>query len=237
MLTVDELKEVLPVHLKSSASQDLANKINGASSDPEVAEQIKNNAVTYASVLKEGRYRLDDYVHAVTYVSYKLMGHSNQESWKLTFPVKNQNLVAKGSSEKVISAYVAGYTKGKMVSSILEQSLVPTWILNQDAYQEAINVQVRLMKTANSEKVQAEAANSILTHLKRPESKKVDIEIGLKDNSGLSQLKEMLVSLAQNQQDLIAMGMNTREIAHQSIPGSAKDVTPVDPDLDDDIPS
>lgn len=226
MITVDELKQALPVHLKGSASQDLADKINQATTDPELARTIKDNFVSWTTVLTEGRFRPEDYVNAVAYVSLKMMGHTNQNAYKMTFPVRYQTLVARGADEKAISAYVAAYHKNKLVTLLLEQSLVPTWILNADIYQEAVNTQFRLMQTANSEKVQCEAANSILTHLKRPETKKIEIDMGVADNSGMNELRTMMEALAQRQMDLIAQGVNTREIAHQPIDGVMKDVTP-----------
>lgn len=240
MLTVQEIKESLPVHLKTAATQELTDKVNQIAQDPEAARDIRENFISYIHVLKEGKFKTEDYLNAVAYVSYKIMGYTNQESYKRVFPQRYQAQVAKGASDKDISAYVAAYNKGKLVNLILEQTLVPSWVLNQDIYQKAINVQAELMLSAASEKVRAEAANSLLTHLKKPESKQVELSIGVEDTSGMNELKDMLSSLAQRQQDLIGQGMTTREIAHQDlhtkktevietvdvIAATAKDVTP-----------
>lgn len=225
MLTLDELKQAMPPHLKTAASQDLCDKINQVSVDPEIAEQIRGNFVSYTSVLKDGKFKTEDYLHAVSYVSFKLMGYNNTESYKRTFPDRYQALVARGASDKDISAYVSAFAKNKLVNLIMEQSLVPTWVLNQDVYQKAINVQAELMIGANSEKVRTDAANSLLTHLKKPDSHKVQIDLGVKENTGMNELKDMLTSLAQRQIDLIGQGISTQEIAHQSM-APMKDVTP-----------
>ena len=217
MLTLAEMKEALPTHLRSAATTSLLAKVNSASADPEEARTIRENFISYTSVLMEGRFKTEDYVNAITYASFKLMGHTNQESYKRTFPKRYQALSAKGATDKEISAYVAGYNKTKLVALVLEQSLIPTWLLNADIYQEAINAQFRLMTTANSELVQTQAANSILTHLKRPETKKIDISLGAKDNSGLNDLRDAMTSLAHQQQQLIAQGKNTKEIAHHKL--------------------
>ena len=76
-----------------------------------------------------------------------------------------------------------------------------------------------------SPKVRTDAANSILTHLKKPDNLKVEIDVGVKEVSGMTELKDMLASLAQRQLDLIAQGVTTKEIAHQSI-APMKDITP-----------
>lgn len=236
MMTVDELKTALPAHMKHSATQDLADLVNSACTDPEFARGLRENIVSYMSVLKEGRFKVTDYVSAVVYVSYKLMGYSNQDSYKRTFPQRYTDLVAAGADEKTISAYVSAYNKGKLVNLILEQSLIPIWVLNQDVAQKAINHLVTLMTTANSEKVQGEAAATLLMHLKKPESRQVELNLNLPESSGMKELTDLLGDLALKQRELIQAGMSTREIAHQKlvpsgsdIEGSAIDVTPNSP--------
>jgi len=217
MITVAEVKQSLPTHLKPAATQEFADKLNALAKDPEMAEMLRENFISYTHVLKEGRFKTEDYMRAVVYVSFKLMGHTNQDSYKRTFPDRHTALVARGATDKDISAYVAAYNKNKLVNMVLEQTLVPVWVLNQSIYQKAINVQAKLMMGAYSEKVQSDAANSLLTHLKKPETKQVELSIGLDESSGMKELKETLASLAQRQQDLIGQGVTTRDIAHQAL--------------------
>lgn len=215
MLTTTDIAEALPKHLRSAATQDLTDKVNSVSKDPEIAKNIRENFISHVTVLKDGRFKADDYLNAVAYVSYKMMGHTNQESYKRTFPNRYQTLVSKGMTDKDISAYVAAYNKNKLVNLIMEQTIIPAWVLNQDAFQKAINTQVELMTTAASEKVRAEAANSILTHLKKPETKQVELNLGVQEPEGMNELRTMLTSLAEKQQALIEGGVSTKEIAHQ----------------------
>lgn len=217
MLTKELVERVVPANLKSSITQQLVDRINNAVTDPIVAEQVRNNFVSYTSVLKEGKFKTEDYLHAVMYVSFKLFGLSNLDAYAHTFPQRYQNLLAQGIASKDIAAYVSAYNKGKLVNLILEQTLVPTWVLNQHLYQEALTVQADLMRSATSEKVRTEAANSILTHLKRPEAVKGQIDINIKDSSGMNELKEALAKMAEQQRDLISSGMTARQIAAQPI--------------------
>lgn len=217
MLTLEEFKQALPKTLRAVASQEMVDKLNGMTSDPDVAEAVRNNFISYTGVLLDGKFKTEDYISAIGYVSYKLMGHTNQEAYKRTFPKRYTTMKARGASDKEISAYVAAYSKNKLVNLVLEQTLVPTWVLNQDLYQAAINQQAFLMMNANSEKVRSDAANSILTHLKRPEVKQMEVSLGIAEPAGLGELKAMLNSMAQTQQDLIGQGVTTREIAHQDL--------------------
>jgi len=217
MVSIQEIAQALPGNLKVAATQELADKINNISTDPVVAETIKENFLGYAAVLKDGRYKTEDYLNAVVYVSYKLMNMTNLEAYQRTFPQRYQNLVAKGTSSKDISAYVAAYAKGKLVNALMEQTLVPIWVLNQDVYQKAINVQAELMATANSEKVRCDAANSILTHLAKPKEAAAAIKIDVNVADGMNELKGLLGRLAEQQRAAIQAGMGTAEIAAQPL--------------------
>lgn len=218
MLTQQEVQSAVPATLKVTVSQEMVDTLNGICTDEEVARTVRENLTSYTSVMKEGRFKFEDYLHAVSYVSFKMMGYSNQEAYTRTFPTRYQLLVAKGATSKDISAYVAAYHKNKLVNLILEQSLIPMWVLNQDVYQEAINKQVRLMRTAQREDVQQKAADSLMNHLKKPEAVKgVELNLNLPESTGLKDLKDQMLQLAQQQKDLIAAGVKTKEIAHMAI--------------------
>lgn len=217
MLTVQQVASALPPNLKSAATQQFVDQINNIVSDPIIAEQVRDNFISYTKVLQDGKFKTEDYLHAVTYVSYKLMGMSNQDAYLRTFPQRHAALVAKGTPAKDIAAYVSAYHRGKLVNLILEQSLVPSWVLNQDAYQKAINTQVELMTNAQSELVRTQAANSILTHLAKPKEAGPLVNIDMRENSGMNELKNMLVELAHKQRELIGSGVPTKAIAEQKI--------------------
>ena len=215
LLTVEEARQTVPKSLQSAITQEFVDRINGAATDPEIARNIRENFVSYGSVLAQGNWKTEDYLNAVKYVSYKLMGMTNIESYRRTFPDRYQTMVARGDDEQTISKYVAAYNSRKIVNAIYQQTMVPTHVLNQDLFQKAINTQAHLMESANSEKVPMEAANSLMTHLKPPEIKKVELDIGIKETEEMDELREMMRSMAQRQQDLIGQGVSTREIAHQ----------------------
>lgn len=216
ILTVETVKKVMPLRAKPLITQDLINKVNSIK-DPEIAKQVRDNFIGYCHVLGDGKYAVEDYLNAVIYVSYKLMGLNNQEAYIRTFPDRYSKLVAKGTSSKDFSAYVTAFARGKLVNLILEQTLVPTWVLNQDIYQKAINTQAELMVTAKSERIRCMAADSILTHLAKPEKAGPLINIDINQNAGLEELKQTLVKMAKTQQDLIQKGVATKEIAEQEI--------------------
>jgi hypothetical protein len=95
--------------------------------------------------------------------------------------------------------------------------MVPSWILNQDIYQKAINTQARLMSGARSERVQCMAADSLLKALAKPEAVAPMINIDMRKDSGLEDMKKALVDLAKKQQELIASGATTKEVIEQEL--------------------
>jgi len=104
--------------------------------------------------------------------------------------------------------------------------LIPSYVLNQDMYQKALNVQAELMVTAKSEKVRTDAANSLLTQLKMPEVKKVELDIGIKEDSSINVLRTATLELVANQRLLMKAGQTTAGI----IAGSKLEVVPTEVD-------
>ena len=222
-ITKELVARALPGNLKSAATDQLADMLNQISADPLIAEQIRDNFLSYTSVLKDGKFKVEDYLNAVAYCSYKLMGDSNQDAYFKTFPQRYANLVAAGRTPKEISSYVAAYAKGQLVNKIMEQTLVPSWVLNQHMYQAALNTQFKIMTDEDvSPKVRSDAADSLLTHLAKPKEAGPLINIDMGETSGMNELKDALSRMAQQQQTLINAGVSTKEIAAQDI----VDVTP-----------
>lgn len=214
---------------KKNVNQDLIDRVNTIMASDDEREQFKENLVGMSYVLKEGRFKLDSYVNAVRYIGFTMMGKTNQESYALTFPDKVANWNMTGKTAKDISSAVAIYNKSKLVNLVREAALIPAHIYNADVFQEAINVQAQLMRSANSEKVRSDAANSLLTHLKRPETQKVELDIGVKEDSAIAALRDTTAQLVAEQRKALQGGvMTAQEIAEQKmiiVEGDYEDIT------------
>lgn len=218
-LTLTEVKRTFPSTLRNSVTQDFVDKLNQMHTDPLVREAMQEKALGYLSILQEGKFKIDDYLNAVKFVTYRVSGHTQQEAYLKAFPERNKKFMLEGASAKEISAYVSMYAKGKLVTMMLERAMIPVWLVNADNFQKAINTQVELMTTANSEMVRATAANSILTHLKQPEVTKHELTV--KDETqrdALTQLREATQELAKAQKMAIQSGSQTvKEVAHSEV--------------------
>lgn len=214
-ITVEQFKQALPEKVKKSINQELIDRINKTLSDPDMYENYRDNLMSYTKVLQDGKFKVSQYLDAVKYVSHKIMGCTNIDAYTKTFPDKMKDFIARGVAGKDIASYVTAYNKGKLVNLIFEQTLIPSYVLNQDMYQKALNVQADLMMNAASEKVRTDAANSLLTHLKPPEVKKVELDISVKEDSAIASLRESTIALARQQKMMIEAGMqNAQEVAH-----------------------
>lgn len=217
-LTVEQFRQALPDKVKKSVNQELIDQVNRTLSNPEEFESYRDNLLSYTRVMADGRFKVQEYVNAVRYVSHKLMGCTNIEAYTKTFPDKFARFSAQGVAAKDIASYVTAYNKSKLVNLIFEQTLIPSYVLNQDLYQKALNVQAELMISAKSEKVRSDAANSLLTQLKMPEIKKVELDIGIKEDSSIGALRQATLELARQQRLALQSGqMTAQEVAHTRV--------------------
>lgn len=216
-ITKDQILGSLPKKsLSKYVTDELVDLINSESTD-ELRRTYKENFLSYTSVLTEGRYGLTQYTQAIKFVTHKLMGDNNTLAYSKVFPDRYQELINKGSTPREIASFASNYAKNQLVVKILEQTLVPTHILNAGLYQEAINTQAELMRNARSETVRQKAAESLIVNLKAPETAKIELDVNY-NNDIVDDLRATTKALAKQQMEMIKNGhANAREIAHSEI--------------------
>lgn len=203
LISVDQMNEVLPKNMKGKISQEMLDHMTQTINDPTALGFIRDNMLGFANVLSEGKFRVDRYIDAVKFCSFRMMGHNNIDAYKRAFPERYQRHVTNGKTAKDISAYVSAFASNKLVVIIMEQTMIPIYIMNQDKLQQAINVQAELMVHATSEKVRSDAANSLLTHLKQPETKKMELDIAVKEDKSIAELRQVTLELVKKQKEMI----------------------------------
>lgn len=216
-MTPEEFKSALPVQLKNSVTPEVMNSINKVLSGPESTAIFKENLLSYTSVLMDGRFKMTSYINAVRYVSFKLLGGTNKAAFTATFPDKIAKWKSQGITDKDQASYISAYHKSKLVNLIMEQTLIPTHVLNAPLFQQAINVQAELMMTANSEKVRSDAAACLIKELKPPEKTKIELDLGVNQGSIIDDYQKVMLRMVEKQQELIAAGGNLKQIANASI--------------------
>lgn len=206
-LTLEDVMGAVPPQFKNNITPMLVEQINSISRDPEEARVIQESFVSYGDVLTSGKYCVKDYLKAVQFVSLKSIGKTNKDSYRLTFPDRYNRMIDDNKPEKDIASIISRYGRGALVVKITEMAIIPTHILNQSKVQEAINVQHEIMTDPSvSPRTRVEAANSLLTHLKKPESTGTQINIGIKMNDGMNALQAQLTALSGAQKAAIESG-------------------------------
>lgn len=218
MLTQELLQSAVPKKMRTKVTQEFVDKINLAVADPNTSEMLRDNIIGFADVLAEGRYQLPDYINAVKYVSFKVMGKTNTAAYIATFPDRYTKYKANGTKDSDIASYITSYNKNKLVNLVYERTLIPTFVLNADIHQKAINHLHDLMLNAKSEKVQSDSANALLTHLKRPETQKVELNVGVSESPMMEEMRQLQLSLAKQMHEGLQNGQfNAKQLAHQNI--------------------
>lgn len=222
MLTIEEVRDSLPANFRNNITDHMVAQLNALSVDPEEARYMRENFVSFSSVLNEGRYKVGDYVRAVMYVSHKVMGKSNMASYMATFPERHQSMIDRGKTPKDISSIVTAYNKGALVTKVMERAIVPSWILNQGMFQTALQTAHDIMIDPSvSDKVRIEAANSLMTNLARPTVNKAELRIEIGLNDGMSALEASLIEMSERQLNSIAHDPN---ISANDVAGKAMKV-------------
>lgn len=217
-LTIDQFERVLPRRVKKTLNPKIMKNINNLMTDPMLRDSYRENLMSYTSVMNNGAWKVEAYIDAVRYVSHKLLGSTNIEAYTKTFPDRYQKFLNNGTTPRDIASYVSSYNKNKLVNLIFEQTLVPSHVLNADMYQKALNVQADLMSNAVSEKVRTDAANSLLNHLKMPETQKIELDIGIKEDKSINELRATTMELVAQQRKMIeANAMTPKEVAHSKL--------------------
>jgi hypothetical protein len=204
-LTKEMLTGALPDKRFRKHISDKVVDIINSETDSELRRVFRDNALTYSSVLSAGKYSLAAYINAVKFVSLKLIGDKASTAYSKVFPDRYQNLINKGASASYIASFADNYSKTGLITKIMEQTMVPTHILNAGVYQEAINTQAELMRTAKSELVRQKAAESLISNLASPAAAKVEIDIGY-SNDIVEDLRNTTKALAQQQLRMIMNG-------------------------------
>ena len=179
---------------------------------------MKQNILGYTDVIQQGKFSLDEYLSAIQFVTYKAMGDTNSLAYKKVFPERYSAMVDKGYELKDINSRISGYNKSRLVTLLYEKLMIPTYILNQDVFQEAINTQREIMNnTKYSPIARVQAAKSLLDTLKPPELKKMQLDVSVNESDTIQELRKTTQELAQVQLKMLNQGANLEDILNKPI--------------------
>jgi hypothetical protein len=203
-ITIEELKTKFPKK-KNSITQEGVDIINATLLDPEFdASTFIDDMVTYENVMHTSSLNINEYINVVRFCAYLQSNPDSLiEAYKRTFAhrdfVKDRWTATSGSKEyNELTSAASRYRASPGVVKVMTQAMVPMHILFAGMRYQAINVLATEMTTAMYSKDRISAAKELLAAVKPPDNIKIDLDVGVKENSAVQQLNEQLASFASN---------------------------------------
>ena len=216
MSMLESIKKLVPKAQRTLITEDFVNRLEASMKDSIIAEEFKDNFITYLNVLSKGKYKMEDYINAVKYVSFKLLDYSNVKAYAATFPERYERLVEEGQQ---IDAFVSMYNKNKLVIQIYEQTIVPSYVLNAPLHQQALNTLATMIQDEDVRGMtKVKACEAILAYTKQPEVIKGELTIGIEQSDTINDLREVTQQLAKTYREALANGTKTlKQVAESRI--------------------
>lgn len=210
-VTVEELKILYPVKVAGKVLEQAAEILNTATEDMDyvMAKEFRDNCLSFIDILKNSKSRVSfaDYVNACKFATFKLAGNTDVRAYALTFPNRIRRMERDKVPNSHLYQYASIYSKNKTVVEVMAKLVVPTHIMFQDIFHQAVKVQSELMLDDSiSPKVRSDAANSLMTHLKTPEVKQAELKVDVQGSGAIEQLAEALGSLSGKQSEMLREG-------------------------------
>jgi len=174
----------LPKKAKKLAPEVQEYYLKVLEDEPEMVDDL----ISYTKVLEEGRFSVDQYINAVRFVSYQMMGYNNTESYLKVFPEKLGTLYT--------DKYAAKYNKSKLVTELHKLVVVPEYLTHMHLRNQALKVQTDLMLSAKSEMVKHLASKTILEMTKPPEENYMQVDVNVKKDDSIEAIEQALYQTA-----------------------------------------
>lgn len=217
-LTIERVRASIPRSFRDHITDDFVLKLDEATKDPDIGRIMKENFLTYSKVLEEfnGTIKIWDYVYAIKFISYKLLGYSISEAYTRVFPSRVEELVKRGDESKVANLARA-YNKTKLVNKIYQQTMVPSYVLNAPLFQEALDTLADMVRNDNVRGMaKVKACEAILNYTKPPEVTKAEVEVKINRDSTIDELRDIAERFSRDMQKAISSGKMTAEEAIES---------------------
>lgn len=214
LISVEELKAAFPTK-KNAITKEIVDVMNRARTEPEFqGATLLQSAITYESVMQKNKASLKDYLNAIRFSAYLIsMDDNYTEAYKKVFWdrdfVKNRVTAPTESTEyKELTSAASRYGRSKLVVDILTLSQVPLDMMFAGARYKAVGVLANEMVTAKFPKDRIMAAKELLAATKGPDNMKIELDVGVQENSAVDQLNAQLAEMAAKQKTLLEQGVS-----------------------------
>jgi hypothetical protein len=211
-VSMEDIQAAIPSR-KNAVTDEVVELINKSLSEPEFqGESLLQTATTYESVLRTSKASIKDYLYAIKFVAYMVsMDDNYTEAYKKTFFdrefVKERLTEPTGTTKyKELTSAASRYRKSKLVVDILTLSQVPLDLMFTGYRYKAIGILADVMENARYDRDKINAAKELLAATKGSENMKIELDVGVRENSAVQQLQEQLAVMAGKQKMLLESG-------------------------------
>ena len=212
LITIEDLKAALP-HKKAVITQEAVDIINQSSKDPEFqGESLLKTACIYEGVLKGARASIPEFLNAIRFCAYISTTDSNYtEAYKRVFMDREfvrSRLNEPTDSQRYVELTSAAsrYRRSKLVVDLLTVSQVPLDLIFSGQRYKAIGVLAEIMEKGKYDRDRVNAAKELLAATKGADNVKIELDVGVRENTAVKQLQEQLASIAAKQKVLLEHG-------------------------------
>lgn len=199
-------------------TQEAVDIINSSMNDPEFqGESLLQTASIYESVLKGSRSSVPEYLNAVRFCAYMSTNDANYtEAYKKVFAqrafVKERAKLPTDSPKYAeLTSAASRYRRSKIVVDILTASQVPLDMIFTGYRYKAIGVLAEIMTEGRFDRDRVNAAKELLAATKGPENLKIELDVGVKEDSAIKQMNDQLSQMAARQAAMLESGVSSLE--------------------------
>lgn len=213
LLTVEDVQNALPSR-KNAITQELVDVLNEVKDEAEFqGEPLLNTAVVYEKLMINNKASVREFVDAIRFCAYLVtMDDNYTEAYKKTFYYRDfvkERVSADTKSIKYaeLTSAASRYRRNnKLVADLLVYSQAPLEIMFLGWRYKAVGVLADTMMNAKLDRDKINAAKELLVATKGPETKRIELDIGVKENSAIASLNEQLSVMAGKQVMLLESG-------------------------------
>lgn len=179
-------------------------------------DEFIDSLIAFEDIGRTSRNSTEQYIKAVQFTSYVIMGETYTYAYKKTFPDRAMN----ASSEEHITSYASIYANGKLVKEIMQRMTLHNAMLFKDkefkARKELFNIGMDESQTGKS---RVEALKVFLDNQYREQKDAgINVNINAGGSSAIDDINQALTQLANKQKDAIEAGyMDLKDVVEAQI--------------------
>ena len=200
-MSKEQLMAVLPKGSRAKVTDKVLELLNSVEDDGIDQGYMREKVMSFADVLKDGKYSIEEYLNAIKYNIAVANGMSNKNAYIMVFPERAAEIERKSKirakeieqglakSPIDIDNYVSMYNKGDLVVEIKARMMLDIAIMNQPVNAEALQVKINLMRGIAAPApdgtrqrvtplVQLQAAEAVFKATEMPKDNTIQLKVG-----------------------------------------------------------